>query len=150
MKFEWSQFLGSRNPTATSFDGYSTDFTIEKCLESKDFTPIEDKGTRFAAPKNWIVENFSIPNGNDGTKAGLDHYSSSYSLMLGIWEDRNQNENGSLTNARIYRKIHLDKGIIISEHDIMLCIISMKPILLLLPNFPRPRLFLLMRLLMPT
>lgn len=110
LKFEWSQFLGSRNPTATSFDGYSTDFTIEKCLESKDFTPIEDKGTRFAAPKNWIVENFSIPNGNDGTKAGLDHYSSSYSLMLGIWEDRNQNENGSLTNARIYRKIHLDKG----------------------------------------
>ncbi len=58
-----------------------------------------------------MVENFSIPNGGDGTKQGLDKYSGKDALMLDVWNDRASNQNGNLSNAHIYRKVKLQKGL---------------------------------------
>lgn len=110
LKFEWERFLMSQNPFSAPQKEYAADLTTEKLIESANFTPAENTATRFATPKHWTVENFSIPNGEEGTKSGLDSYSNGYALMLGVWEDRNRNQEGSLENARIYRKIYLDKG----------------------------------------
>jgi len=89
----------------------ATDLTIEKLHEASQFSR-DDKSvtTRFAKPKYWTVENFSIPNGGDGTKQGLDRYPGYVCLMLGIWGDRDNNEEGDLSDARIYQRVHLDAG----------------------------------------
>ena len=84
--------------------------TAEYLIEASNFCRSTGSGKRFGAPKNWTVENFSIPNGNDGTKQGLDIYSGREALMLGVWNDAGNNNSGSLTNARIYRKISLPAG----------------------------------------
>ena len=93
------------------FDGtYESDATVEYLVEASGFTRSAGGNSRFGAPKNWTVENFNIPNGGDGTKAGLDKYSGKDALMLGVWNDRGSNTSGDLTNARIYRKVHLTAG----------------------------------------
>jgi len=89
----------------------ATDLTVEKLHEASAFIRDDESiTTRFAKPKYWTVENFSIPNGGDGTKQGLDKYPGYDCLMLGIWGDRSNNEEGDLGNARIYQKVHLDAG----------------------------------------
>ena len=109
----WSEFLlNGKNKGGLMDADNSEDITVEYLKEKTDFTPSDpDIDTRFAQPKYWTVENFQIPNGNDGVKAGLDKYGrSTYALMLGIWNDRDNNEEGDLTDARIYQKIHLTPG----------------------------------------
>ena len=88
------------------------DLTIEKLTEADHFSRTEetDTGTRFGAPLYWKVNNFNIPSGSDGTKHGIDHYSGTDALMLGVWNDRGSNSGGQLNNARIYQQIHLDAG----------------------------------------
>ena len=86
------------------------DYTTEYLIEANNFTRKEETGTRFAAPLNWTVENFRIPNGGDGVKNGLDNYEGNDALMLGVWNDRDANEEGDLSNARIYRTVHLEAG----------------------------------------
>ena len=89
----------------------ATDITEEKLTEANAFSRDDEAiATRFAKPKYWTVENFSIPNGNDGTKQGLDKYPGYDCLMLGLWNDRENNETGDLANARIYQRVHLDAG----------------------------------------
>ena len=89
----------------------ATDLTEEKLVEASGFSRDDESVTsRFAKPKYWTVENFSIPNGGDGTKQGLDKYPGYDCLMLGLWDDRDRNEEGDLSDARIYRKVHLDAG----------------------------------------
>lgn len=88
----------------------SWDYTTDILLEASNFSRLEETGTRFAAPLNWTVENFNIPNGGDGVKAGLDRYEGNDALMLGVWNDRDANTDGELSNARIYRKVHLEAG----------------------------------------
>ena len=89
----------------------ATDLTVEKLHEASAFSRDDETvTTRFAKPKYWTVENFSIPNGGDGTKQGLDKYPGYDCLMLGLWDDRDRNEDGDLTNARIYQRVQLDAG----------------------------------------
>ena len=88
----------------------SWDYTTDYLVEASGFSRLEETGTRFAAPLNWTVENFCIPNGADGIKKGLDNYGGTEALMLGVWNDRDANEEGDLSNARIYRTVHLDAG----------------------------------------
>lgn len=64
---------------------------------------------RFGVPTNWQVDDFSIPNGSDGTKHGIDRYPGYDCLMLGVWDDSN-NATGNLANARIYRQVILPAG----------------------------------------
>ena len=87
-----------------------TDITLEKLQEKSQFSRTDASTTRFGTPLYWMVENFHIPNGADGTKNGIDRYTGEESLMLGVWNDRASNNSGALTNARIYQQIHLDKG----------------------------------------
>jgi len=84
--------------------------TQEYLVEASDFTRSAGGSRRFGAPKYWTVENFNIPNGNDGTKQGIDIYSGREALMLGVWNDTGSNTTGDLSNARIYRKITLPTG----------------------------------------
>lgn len=92
-------------------DMVTENITIEKLNEASDFAKLQETGTRFAKPKYWKVENFRIPQNNgDGIKEGLDMYTGRPSLMLGIWNDRAQNTQGNLANARIYQTVFLDKG----------------------------------------
>ena len=89
----------------------ATDLTLEKLHEASGFERADESvTTRFAAPKYWTVENFSIPNGGDGTKQGLDRYPGYDCLALGLWDDRSRNEEGDLADARIYQKVHLEAG----------------------------------------
>jgi alpha-L-fucosidase len=89
----------------------STDITTDKLVEASEFSLADETvTTRFATPKYWTVENFMIPNGNNGTKNGLDKNPGYECLYLGLWDDRDQNTEGDLTNARIYRKVHLAAG----------------------------------------
>ena len=89
-----------------------SDQTLRLLHESKNFARADETvTTRFAAPKYWTVENFNIPNGGDGTKHGLDKYPGYDCLMLGLWNDRGNNTEGDLTNARIYQKVRLTPGI---------------------------------------
>lgn len=89
-----------------------TDLTLEILKEAEHFsrTPETDNGTRFGTPLYWTVENYNIPNGNDGVKNGIDNSNGEDALMLGIWDDRNNNSEGSLTNARIYKQVNLEPG----------------------------------------
>lgn len=86
-----------------------TDITEEYLVEASHFTRAEGTG-RFGKPEYWTVENFNIPNGGDGVKQGLDRYSGNDALMLGVWNDAGNNQEGDLANARIYRKIRLAEG----------------------------------------
>ena len=89
----------------------ATDLTVDKLHEASAFSRADESvTTRFAAPKYWTVENFSVPNGGDGTKQGLDKYPGYDCLMLGLWNDRDNNQEGDLHDARIYQRVHLDAG----------------------------------------
>lgn len=107
---QWETFLAARHRGCIEDSGFGSDLTASLLVESEDFTPVEETGKRFAAPLHWTVENFSVASGNDGVKKGLDKYTGHFSLMLGVWDDRSNNSDGSLTDARIYRRVNLDKG----------------------------------------
>ena len=89
---------------------YEANLTDSVFVEGSSFSRSEGGSARFGKPANWTVENFKISNGSDGTKQGLDKYAGAEALMLGVWNDRDNNESGDLTNARIYRKVRLAKG----------------------------------------
>ena len=84
--------------------------TTTYLVEGSAFTRAAGGSKRFGEPKYWTVEDFNIPNGGDGTKHGLDKYSGNEALMLGVWNDAGNNNSGSLTNARIYRKVTMPAG----------------------------------------
>ena len=87
------------------------DLTKACLVEAKGFARADESvRTRFAAPRNWTVENFRIPNGRNGVRGGLDKYPGQDCLMLGVWNDRNDNQEGDLKNARIYRTVTLEPG----------------------------------------
>ena len=70
----------------------------------------QSKTTRYGTPANWIVENYNIPAGSDGTRNGLDRYPGYDCLTLGVWDDRQNNSNGDLADARVFKKVSLDAG----------------------------------------
>ncbi len=86
-----------------------TDITKEYLVEPSGFTRAEGD-TRFGKPEYWTVENFKIPNGGDGVKQGLDKHEGRDALMLGVWNDAANNQEGNLAHARIYRRIRLGAG----------------------------------------
>ncbi len=107
----YRSFLNDGLNKGGAFSGIvEANLTTEYLIEGSDFTRSAGGNSRFGKPKFWTVENFNIPNGNDGTKQGLDKYSAREALMLGVWNDASKNTTGSLTNARIYRKITLPAG----------------------------------------
>ncbi len=107
----YNDFLKNGYNKGGKFEGaYESDLTEECLIEAQDFTRAAGGNDRFGDPMYWTVENFNIPNGGSGVKAGLDKYSGREALYLGLWNDRGDNTEGDLTNARIYRKIHLEAG----------------------------------------
>ena len=107
----YRSFLNDGVNKGGAFSGViEANLTTEYLIEASDFTRSAGDTKRFGAPKYWTVENFDIPNGNDGTKHGLDKYSGREALMLGVWNDAGSNTTGNLSNARIYRKITLPAG----------------------------------------
>lgn len=111
VKEVWEAFLATaRIPGGAPSNMPYEDITEEYLVEGSDFTRAEGEGLRFGKPEYWTVENFNIPNGGDGVKQGLDSYTSKESLMLGVWNDASNNQEGDLANARIYRQIHLAAG----------------------------------------
>lgn len=90
--------------------GGALDLTTQLLLEKSRFSRVQGGEARFGKPRNWTVENFVIPNGGDGVKQGLDCYSGTDCLMLGVWNDRRASRGGDLANARLYRKVKLDAG----------------------------------------
>ena len=86
------------------------DYTEKYLVEAKDFARKNDAGTRFGAPANWTVDNFCVPNGDNGVREGLDRYEGNDALMLGVWNDRHESRKGDLANARIYRTVVLKPG----------------------------------------
>ena len=84
--------------------------TTNYLIEASNFTRSAGGNSRFGTPLNWNVNNFDIPNGGDGTKHGLDKYSGNEALMLGVWNDAGNNTTGSLTDARIYRRVKMPAG----------------------------------------
>ena len=89
-----------------------TDITTDKLIQASSFSRVSGQSTttRYGTPKNWIVEKYKIPAGNDGTRNGLDRYPGYDCLSLGVWDDRLNNTEGDLSQARIYRKVDLAAG----------------------------------------
>lgn len=106
----WHDAYDNRN-RGGAFGGVVEDnLTTKYLIQASGFTRAAGGSYRFGKPANWTVENFNIPNGGDGTKQGLDKYTGNEALMLGVWNDAGNNTEGSLTEARIYRKITLPAG----------------------------------------
>lgn len=99
-----------RVPAGNPAPGAEADLTADALVETSSFSRKDDPCTRFAAPLHWTVDNFTIPNGGDGIKQGLDNYPGHDCLMLGVWDDGGRNEDGDLTDARIYRTVTLQPG----------------------------------------
>jgi len=112
LKHALNTFLeNGKNPGGHPDTENAIDITTDKLTEADHFTRADKSvTTRFAAPKYWTVENFRIPNGSDGVKAGLDKYDGYDCLYLGLWNDRSSNQAGNLANARIYQKVSLMPG----------------------------------------
>ena len=99
------------NPAGSAEDIGQTDVTEDYLLEKDNFSATE-MGSRFGKPVNWTVENFSIPQ-NDatkGTKNGIDNYPGTNCLMLGKWSGEDGTPTYNMSNARIYRTVHLQPG----------------------------------------
>ena len=88
------------------------DITKDKLIQASNFSRVSGQSTttRYGTPANWTVENYRIPAGGDGTRNGLDRYPGYDCLTLGVWDDRQNNTEGDLSNARVYRKVQLDAG----------------------------------------
>ena len=98
--------------SADSDNQVQTDITNKHLLQSTRFSRVSGQSatTRYGTPANWTVENYKIPAGGDGTRNGLDRYPGYDCLTLGVWDDRQNNVEGDLANARVYRKVNLDAG----------------------------------------
>ena len=111
LKKDWEDVLATRNPGGPEDSAFGDDITSVMLVEADNFaTTGTETGTRFARPLNWTVENFSVPAGSEGVKQGIDKYSGAPSLMLGVWDDRFMNNDGNISDARIYRNVYLDQG----------------------------------------
>ena len=99
------------NPGGTPDDIGMTDITTEYLVEKNNFSATE-MGSRFGKPANWTVENYSIPqrDSSRGTKNGIDNFPGYNTLMLGKWGDEDATPSTNMTNARIYRQVHLPAG----------------------------------------
>ena len=100
-----------KNPAGEPDDIGATDLTASMLVESTHFSRIDGQSTttRYGTPLNWTVENYYIHTDNEGPRTGLDRYPGYDCLTIGIWNDRDNSET-DLTNARIYRSIHLPAG----------------------------------------
>ena len=89
-----------------------TDITKDLLLQATRFSRVSGQSTttRYGTPANWTVENYRIPAGGDGTRNGLDRYPGYDCLTLGVWDDRQNNTEGDLANARVYRRVNLGAG----------------------------------------
>ncbi len=89
----------------------AVDVTEEYLVEASGFSRADNSvTTRFATPAYWTVENFMIDNGSSGVKNGIDKYPGYSCLSLGLWDDRDNNSDGDLKDARIYREVELPAG----------------------------------------
>lgn len=103
--------LNGKNKGGAPNEVGCTDVTTKFLVEADNFSRADESvTTRFASPANWTVENILIDKGAEGMKNGLDKYPGKDCLMLGIWDDRDNNQEGDIANARVYQRIHLDKG----------------------------------------
>lgn len=100
-----------KNPGGQPIKIDATDITKEYLVESSAFSRLDPSvTTRFSTPKNWTVENFLIEKGGEGIKNGVDNYPGYECLSLGIWDDRQNNEEGDIADARLYRIVNLPAG----------------------------------------
>ena len=100
-----------RNPAGSPDEVGQKDVTVEHLVERSNFSATE-MGTRFGKPVHWTVENFSIPQQESakGTKNGIDNYPGTNTLMMGKWSGEDGKPLTDMTNARIYRTVHLAAG----------------------------------------
>ena len=67
--------------------------------------------TRFRSPKNWVVENYAISDGGNGTKKGIDRDPGYNCLQLGRWTESASNYSGvDIANSRLYKQVTLPAG----------------------------------------
>lgn len=89
----------------------ATDMTREQLIEASKFSA-SDVGSRFGTPMYWTVENFNIPmlDPSKGNKNGIDAYPGCNTLSLGVWSGEDGTTTNDISNARIYRTVHLEPG----------------------------------------
>lgn len=109
LRTAYSDFMKEGKNPGGALGTSGTNLTTAQLVEASGFSRSDGGSTRFGTPKYWTVENFTISNPN-GTKNGIDNYPGSNTLMLGVWSGEDQGSSSDLTNARIYRKVHLEAG----------------------------------------
>ena len=109
---QYNDFLTNGKNAGGQADELSCKDLTETYLKEKEEFSRRDPQvvTRFSAPAYWTVENFCIDKGGEGIKGGLDKYPGKDCLNLGLWDDRDKNTEGDLTDARIYQTVHLPAG----------------------------------------
>ena len=96
-------YQGGTNVSDTYLDNYEN---IQRGDE-----PSSVSYYRFGTPRHWTVENFSIDNGSNGMKQGIDNYPGYNCLQLGRWEENaSQYDAGKLADACLYRRVTLPEG----------------------------------------
>lgn len=96
------------NPGGTFLRTMEKNLTASVLVEAENFSGT--LGGRYGTLDNWTSENYSIDKGGDGIRKGLDNYGNKRGISIGVWDDRGSNK-GDIANARIYRKVMLEKGI---------------------------------------
>lgn len=109
---EYNKFLTEgKNAGGVAEELNSKDITVKYLKEKDEFSRANpDDNARFSAPAYWTVENFHIDNGTSGFKSGLDKNPGYSCLYLGLWDDRDKNDQGDLADARIYQTVLLPVG----------------------------------------
>ena len=66
---------------------------------------------RFGTPTHWTVENYSVDNGTNGVKHGIDNFTGYNCLQLGRWEENATAMTAAdHTNSRLYKRVTLPEG----------------------------------------
>lgn len=91
------------------YDKNGTDITENYMSNYREYTRKDLSPLRFGEPAQWQVNNFVIPNGDDGIKKGIDRYPGYNCLTLGVWDDSDKAE-GDLSETAIYKTVKLPAG----------------------------------------
>lgn len=103
---------GGSNQAGAPNEADARDLTIDVLGEANNFTATT-MGSRFGTPYYWTVENFYVPvsDSSKGIKNGIDAYPGYNTLSIGVWSGEDvEPYTCDVTNARIYKKVHLDAG----------------------------------------
>lgn len=101
---------GNTQGASTQAPSGKEDVTTLYMKEYAGFERSDAPTTRFGTPRYWTYENYSIDEGSDGTKHGIDNFPGYNCLQLGRWEENESKYNDDIKDSRLYQTVTLPAG----------------------------------------